>query len=424
MLNSKITWILILFIISIGLVQAQDEDILGDDDDMAVDKEVVCKPESLETPYDKSKNIEGAGSNLPQWYSYGSEHYKNKNYKDAYGYLWKVFLNGSGKRANLAIGKIADSYFKEKKIDSVLIACYAGFEKFPDNQKLHYYAGYVQKQLGKTPCAIPHYEALVQKNPKNKSYTAELAFLLFKNEDKRCLDLQRKVIELDPGNAKNKEVLAQMMEAFGESAIAVWKENCEKDANNIDACRNYAKLALEEGLYKESIAAYAKVMVKEVNAKDLQNRASAYENLGQFNNAIKDLKKILEQEPNNADVMLYISVNYSSLYKFSTANNWIQKAINKKPGWGKPYIYRGEMYENMVLRCQELRNKSGKTPLEDKMVYEKAQAVYRQAQKDPLFAAKAKIKVKNLKPYIRTAEDKFMEQNPKITSQCYSFLKN
>ena len=73
--------------------------------------------------------------------------------------------------------------------------------------------------------------------------------------------------------------------------------------------------------------------------------------------------------------MLSIAVNHSANKRFTTANSWINRAINAKPNYGKPYIVRGEMYESMVSACQ-----GGK--LEVKIVYEEAAAVYESAKKD------------------------------------------
>ena len=115
--------------------------------------------------------------------------------------------------------------------------------------------------------------------------------------------------------------------------------------------------------------------------------------------------------------MLYIAVNYSANKRFTTANNWINRAISKKPGYGKPYIVRGELYESMVGACQ-----GSKTELEDKIVYEEAQKVYEMAKKDPVFISTANTKIRNLNDYVRKPEEKFMEPNAKVVNPCYEFL--
>ena len=414
---SKAFWILFLVLLFSTFGFAQDALFEVQEDQQ---QNTDCMPESLSVVYDKYANAPNADTLVRQWYSFGSEHHKNKNYGKALPYLWKVFENDSSKRGNLAIGKIAEIYFIQKKIDSTLIACYKGLEKFPDQQKLHYYAGFLQKELGKSNCALPHYEALVQANPDNKSYLQEFAFLLYKVQDERCIDIQKRVIALEDTDTAAKEALATYMSAFGQSPIKLYRETCQADPSNLDACRSYGRLALEEGLYQEAVDAYSNVIEKGATATDYQRRASAYENLSQFSSAISDLNKWLAIDPDNPDIMLLIAVNYSSAKNFSTANSWINSAIRKKPGYGKPYITRGELYENMVLYCQDQRG--GKIKLEDKIVYELAIEEYKKALSDIAFKSDASNKIKNLQPFVRTSEEKFMEPNAKITSPCYSFL--
>ena len=103
--------------------------------------ETVCIPETLLTIYDHKDYGEVVLNDIRQWYSFGSEYYKNKNYKSATPYLWKVFINDSTKYARNAIRKLADSYFNLQQADSTFIACYRGLEKYPDHVILHYYAG-------------------------------------------------------------------------------------------------------------------------------------------------------------------------------------------------------------------------------------------------------------------------------------------
>lgn len=420
MVQIKKAWLPLIVLLFAGHAFSQDDfEIL---DEEGAQDEVVCIPENLAVPADSLVGTIKDARELSQLYSFGSEHFKNKNYSEALPYLWKVFLNDSGKRGSLSIGKIAESYFKQKKIDSTLIACYKGFKQFPNQQKLHYYAGFLQKELGKSICATPHYEALVAKSPKSKAYLSTLAFLYYKSENfEKSIETQTKVTELFPEDSKAKEKLANYMSASGESPLKAWESAWNQDNTNFDAGRNFAKYAIEEGENQIALEPLNIIIAKEPKSADYKLRATLFENLSQFTKAIKDLKSWLALEPGNSDIMLNIAVNYSFSNKFSAANSWITKAIRKKPSYGKPYIVRGELYEAMVVYCQDKRN-NGKTEIEDKLVYEKAQKVYAQAQKDLSFKSKSKIKISNLKPFIRTKEDKFMSPNAKIKNACYSFL--
>jgi tetratricopeptide (TPR) repeat protein len=409
-------WILILFILS-SFVFAQDEGLLLGEEEEESQESVVCIPEDLSVIYDNYHFTGDVNLEVRKAYSFGREYHKNKNYASALPLLWKVFVNDSAKYANSSIGLVAECYFNEKKIDSTLIACYKGLERFPDNQKLHYYAGFIQNQLGRSACAIPHYEALVDQNPKNQSYLSTLAFLYFKEGDKKAIEVQNKVVSLYPDDPNAGEALANYMSSFGESAKAAWKQAWENDKTNYDAGQSYAKSAIEEGSYEEALDPLNIIIASKPTAVDYKLRASAYENLGQNSKAVDDLNEWLKLEPDNADIMLFVAVNYMYMKRYTTSNNWIGQALRKKSGYGKAYITRGELYEYMVSACQ-----GPKTALEDKLVYEEAIKAYQQATNDLLFRSQAKTKINNLKPFTRTKEEIFMEPNIKVKNSCYEFL--
>ncbi|MGD9487499.1 MAG: tetratricopeptide repeat protein [Calditrichaceae bacterium] len=423
----KMKWLLIITVLMTmaafnSPLQAQVDEILELDSTEQTEQN-NCVPENLNTPYDKFAETEFETS-VPMLYNFGTEHFKNKNYKEALPYLWKVFLHDEGKRARLSISKIAQIYFEEQKVDSVLISCFRGLERFPELILLHYYAGYIQDKLGKFRCAIPHYEKLVESDSTNKAYLKTIAFLYYKDEDERAIEMQERLVALDPANSEEANSLAQYNVYFhgAGAGLDAYKQAYENDPENVDVALSYGKSALESGKYNESLEPLSKAIAKNPGTKALTLRASAYENLSRFNDAISDYKKVLENEPNNADVMLNISLNYRSLNSYSNANYWISKALSAKPGYGFAYIIRGELYEAAVSYCQGQRG--GKVKYEDKLVYEKANSEYDKAKNDPIFRSKATVKQNNLKPFLPTTEDKFMHKNDKIKDDCFSWIAN
>ena len=291
MLNSKIIWILILFTFS-SFLYAQDEGLLlGEEEESKED--IVCIPEDLSTPYDNHLFSGDVELEVRKAYSFGREYHKNKNYADALPLLWKVFVNDSGKYANSAVGLVAECYFNLNMVDSTLIACYKGLERFPDNQKLHYYAGFLQNQLGRSSCAIPHYEALVEQNPDNGPYLDTLAKLYNKTgQCEKAIEVQNKYVAQFPDDAGGSQNLAIYSAACGESSKDAWKKAWEADKTNFLAGRNYARSAIDEGSYQESLEPLTTIIDSEATAQDYKLRASAYENMGQNSKAIDDLNEL------------------------------------------------------------------------------------------------------------------------------------
>ena len=414
-------WFTLLFalfvLLQLGFVQAQI-----DDDDPFADEtnDVQCVPENLETPYDAYYNPETPESEVKKWYSFGSEYYKNKNYPSALPYLWKVFINDTGKYGKLAIRKIAYSYFNLQIVDSTLISCYKGLERYPDHGNLHYYAGYLQDNLGKFRCAIPHYEKLVEEKPDEQSYIEKLAFLYYKDDNEKAVDMQKKLVDLDPKNGEYQKTYILYVTHFYGDPLEALRQAYKNDPTNIDMALQYGKTAFNQGEYRESIDPLSAVLASDPKHVEAHKfRAMSLEGLEQYNAAISDYKKILEVEPANAETMCSIATDYKSMNQFSNALFWIGKALNAKPGYGLAYITRAEIYEAGVDYCGDKEKRGRK--YDDGLVYQLAYNSYAQAAKDPAYKSDAKKRMIGLKAVLPTEEEKFMNQNrTEITRDCYT----
>ncbi len=111
----KLIQILLTSMLILILITPANAQIEDDFPENPEETDVNCIPENLETPYDVYYNPETPENDIRKWYSFGSEYYKVQNYKDALPYLWKVFINDSGKYAVLAIRKITYAYFQARK---------------------------------------------------------------------------------------------------------------------------------------------------------------------------------------------------------------------------------------------------------------------------------------------------------------------
>jgi tetratricopeptide (TPR) repeat protein len=421
-LNNIILFSVMLLFVFAGLSFAQmDDDLLFDEEEDEVGV-VICVPDSLASNYDQLKDSELSLDELRHTYSFGSEYFKNKSYKSALPYLWKVFLNDTTKYARNAVRKIADSYFNMQMADSTLIASYRGLAVFPDQTRLHYYAGYIQENLGKFTCAIPHYEALVDSDPENKQYLEKLAFLYFKNEDIKALDVQRKLVSLDPQNNSYSQMLGTMTKVLlgdSEELLKAYKDAYDKNSDDVNNCYNYGKTALDQGEYLTALEPLSRIIEKLDNkfVNAYKARAQCFEGLERNSSSINDYKKVVELEPQNADIMCAIANVYRNKEEFSKGRYWVNKALGTKPGFGLAYITMGEIYESAVTFCQKGRGRK----YDDGLVYEKAYAQYGKAMRDPAYKGMAKSRRNGLKPYLRTKEEKFMNNDrTTLKLSCYT----
>ena len=418
----KYLMLLLVMTLIIGSGSTARAQIEEDEFGVVQEEEISCAPDSLDTVYDSKDYGEVDSEMIRQWYSFGSEYYKNKNYKAALPYLWKVFISDSAKYGRNAIRKIADSYFKMQKADSTFIACYRGLVRYPDHVVLHYFVGFLQDNLGNVACAIPHYEALLRDNPEKEEYMEKLAFLYYKRKDEKAIEVQKKLSTLYPENSKYANDLAIFTEHFyGKgSGLEAYKQAWENDPENMDLALKYGESCHQNGNYVEALIPLNKVIAKDpANVKSLRLIALCDESLEKYSPAIEEYKKILQAEPNDVDIMCAIAVDYKILNQFSNGRYWVNKALSVKPGYGKAYIVMAQIYESSVIFCQDKSDRKRK--YDDGLVYELAMDEYRKAMNDSNFKSDARRNMNNLKPYLPTDEEKFMNQNRKTLKEpCYT----
>jgi tetratricopeptide (TPR) repeat protein len=378
-----------------------------------------CIPESLHTPYDNKIDTEFTLMEIRKAYSFGQEHFKNKNYQAALSYFWSIFIHDSTKYAKFSINKIADCYYHTSRPDSLLIACYRGIKRFQQNSKLHYYAGLVHNRTGRIKCAIHHYRKLVELETENIDYIESLAFLLFKDNNIEALELQEKVVDKSPKDTKKIDLLLSMYEHFEESALNILIKVHSNNPGNRKYTLLLAETAQSEGKYEFALEPVTKLL--SMNPKDgeaLKIRAQCYEGLENYKLAINDYKSLLALQNNAIETLCSIALNYKNLNNFSQALTWVKKAKNRSKQNGLPYITNAEIYESAVPYCQGTENRDRK--VDDGLVYFLAIEEYEIAMRYLNYKAFAKSRIELLKPLLPTTEELFMRTKKKITRKCYT----
>ncbi len=417
--------VLVILVLSVLLTlqnhsYAQAEEL----EDLEVAQDTVkCQPDSFTTVYDKFKSDSLGPQQLGIWYSLAREEYKYKNYKRAIPYFWKILVNDTTGKFKVVYSKLADCYYNLNFPDSVLLVAYRGLAKYPNNTRLHYWAGYVHDRLGQIACAVPHYEALVKAVPNQKSYWVKLAYLYYQLEDPKAIEAQQKVVELDPQDVEASRLLAEIMAHFGEDPIEALKSTFEKDTTIVENAMRYGKAAYEAGLYEDAIRPFKIVLKKDPkNTLALEYLGRCYEGLNKLTTALKYYKKILEIEPKNVKVMCLVASVYGRLNDFITARRYVRKAERIDPGNGLPHLIMAEIYENAIQYCSDKRG-NNKLTYDDKIVYLMEQKELKKAAKDPNYAADAKRRIKQLETLVPTKEDLFMHKNRlKPKEKCYQWI--
>lgn len=422
-----ITFLLLAFA---NAVMAQDD--MDDDEEMDATEELACVPETFETAYDQFKSDTITTRAVEIWYSFGSEKFKQKQYEEALPYYWKVLVNDQTGRYKVVYSKISTCYTELGKknsaesktyLDSTLLILYRGLEKYPTNATLNFYAGRMQRARNQPQCAIPHYEALVAGKPDEVRYLKVLAGLYFQVDDQKCLEVQQKVVELNPSNEAN-NLLIEMMNHFGMDPIVALKNAFERDKSNVRNAMRYGTEAYVIGDYNASLeAANAVITVDAQHTEAIGLKARSYEGLNQTSEAIKVYKEALQIDPKDIKTLCSIARAYSSLSNFSAARSNVIQAQRIDGGNGEPYMVMAQIYEDAVDYCSGKREDNDYT-YEDKLVFERARGEYKKAQRDANFASTASTRYNNLAALVPTQEEIFMKNNRKtIKDDCYSWIQ-
>ena len=387
-------------------------------------EEVICEPDSFNTIYDQQKIDSVEQQKVAEWYSLAREEFKYNNYKRAIPDFWKVVVHDNSGKFKVAFSKLAESYYNLNLLDSVLLVCYRGLKAYPDQTRLHYYAGYVQDIKGNTQCAIPHYEALVKESPAEKSYWVKLAYLYYKQDDcPNAILAQQKVVELDAKDAEASRLLAEIMEKCGEDPLKARESAWRNDPANTNNALEYGKAAFERGLYQEALEPFESVVKADPNNLiALEYMGRSHEGLNQLSRSLTYYKEILQIDARNVNVLCLTAAVYGRLHEFSTARRYMQNAQKVDPGNGLPNMIMAEIYENAVQFCMDQRTDK-KLKYDDKLIYKYAQDEMRKATKDPNYASEASRRIKQFEPLVPTKEDIFMYKNRMTTNDpCYSWI--
>jgi tetratricopeptide (TPR) repeat protein len=415
--------ILLLLMVPCSMLLSQFDDDLEDLEGLEepVD-EGDCNPGSTITPYDSIVNTDYTRDDIKKWISLGHENYRNKEYKSAIPYLWKVFILDSGDLGRIAAGELATSYSNLGKADTTLLISYRGLELYPDHPTLHFHIGYLQEKAGRINCAIEHYEALVKVQPKKPEYLKQLIYAYLKLEDMKAIDVAARLVALDPNNKEYNDIQVLINDQLGrpEELIVILKERLKKDPNNINTHLQLAKVAYDLGEYKTAIHSLTKAIEAGKKTKDVYKlRAQCYESIESYSSAISDYKSILKIHPNDAVSMCTIAFDYGLLHQFKNGVFWINKALRTKPGFGLAYINMGEIYLSAISYCQNSSNRVRN--YDDALVYKLAYDEFSKALNDQNYKSTAKSRRRSLGSFTPTAEEIFMNQKRDyLEDECYT----
>ena len=139
--------------------------------------------------------------------------------------------------------------------------------------------------------------------------------------------------------------------------------------------------------------------------------------------AVNTYKQMVNYYPTNVSALSNLALTYATLKNFSAARSYAYKARSADPNKGESYMVMARILEEAVEYCSGKRDKNEYT-YDDKLVFEQAGAEYARAKRDPNYISQADSRIKALRPFYRTTEEKFLKNNrTTIKDSCYDWLK-
>lgn len=393
-----------------------------------------CAPTVQQTQIDpeRAKAIEDSLQRvyifeLNKAWSTGYEYYKPKIYERAVRPFWKVIELDTIDRFKDVYSLLSDSYFKLGKIDSAQIVMELGLEKYPDNVGLRRNYAYILAGMEQIEDAIEEYEMVVEADDSQINDWKQLANLYIRNDQPdEAIRAYQKVISIDPADMDAQKTLGQLLKSSGDedAAVEALENALALDPNNTQLMFDLGRSYYNQGEYDKAVEKFKNYLSK--SPEDfvaMEYLGGSLYGMGKYNEAISTYKKITDANPQNKKVYTDIATNYKELNQFTTARNYVRKALDIDANYGLAYIVLGEIYEVAVDYCMTQKNRTA-PKFDDKLVFREAYRQYQRATRDMQFKDMAERKMSYLKDFLPTSQDEFFNKSRKTTGDRYTVTED
>ena len=375
-------------------------------------------------------------------YSLFSEYYKNKDYKSAYPFGWKVLEMNPEKFAKWIYYKMEDILWylhdstsaspeELKSYADTTVYLYDLAMKYYPQDKSYFQVrkAFVKETWYNLPASevITEYEKAISWDPKISDYYFNRLGQLYKaaasdsnNYKSKAIDLYTMLQEKDPDNPAWNSELESLVENR-DQLVDLAKKAWELDKDNLSKAWKYASLAMRESRYKEAAKVLEFLVSKEPTTVNYWNQlATAYQRLENTAKAEEAYRKLISLEPEKKEHYLNLGIILADKGNYSAARAQYLKASKLGNGWGLPIYYEGLLYEKSARNCE--------FNFEAKLVYQLAVNTYYRAKSMDPTVTQAQARINALSSSTPTKEDYFFRgyksgQVIPITGKCYSWIE-
>ncbi|WP_456426842.1 tetratricopeptide repeat protein [Rhodocaloribacter sp.] len=232
---------------------------------------------------------------------------------------------------------------------------------------------------------------------------------LSKDDKRAAIDFME---EVEQKRGDDPDVMARITEfrnvlfTSPEERIAFLEEQLEKNPGDMDIITELFELYKEEGMRDKMYEMGEKLKEQEPTARVYRILGKMRLEDGDTEEAIRLYQKSLELDggkENAREVYYNIGIAHQQEGRLSRARTAFRKALQADPNYGLALIAIGDLYVQSVQNC-------GSFEREDRAVYWLATDYFERAKaRDPSVANMANQRIKNIRRFYPTAEDKFFK---------------
>lgn len=376
-------------------------------------------------------------------FSLFNEYHKNKDYKTAYDYGWKVINDNPTNFLRFRLfpkmeetiwflhDSVAVSPEEKKLIADTALVFYDKAIEYEKDLAGYYTArkAFIMEQWleSKPEEVISLYELAIQKDPSLSTFYVDRLGIIYvanateENEYKmKALELYSKLAEQEPDNPlwnQRMESIADNIEELVEITRKAW----EFDKENLEKAWKYAAMCIRAQDYEKAKEPLEFLVSKSPEVINYWRQlASVYDRLDKTDDAIRAYRKLIDLQPDGRDNYVNLALIYKKLDQLSVSRSFLQRAMRIDPNWDYPVFIEAQLYEQAARSCD--------FDFMAKSVYLLAVNTYRKAAAmGGQYSSSASDRVRALSNSIPTKEDYFFRKLKsgdiiKIEGPCYAWI--
>lgn len=372
---------------------------------------------------------------LKTW-STASEYYKNEEFTSAVPYFWKALACDKTLRPTkedriftTVYDKLAEAYVNLSFPDSAVLTYKMAYKDFAEVNYIYAIGNMFESKLSEPDSAIAYYREYynLTKDPE---------------ELKRIAGVQISASQYEESIATYEEYLAivpddvgiwrYMLDSFGSfykkfKGKEEWLAKCMAFAKSFPEedisffVNELLEKDIKEGNYDRALESIALLLNSNPNnTAAYEKRGKVYENLGKYDLALADYKKIQELKPDDATNVCRIADMQIELGSLALAYQTANSAINIKSDFGFPYYLQGKAIVEQIRICVKQK---GEQKAQDREAYVLAHARFAKAASFFDVKANAEAQRDFCAQNFPTTEDKFYGRTGAINNDsCYGWV--